>query len=187
MVDCSVKIWRPKWYRRTGWRLAAFGLVAGLGIGTWMNDWARRPSWPAAAASLPNSVSNVRPNLSSAEQFSRRPKVFGRCGSGSASDCVIDGDTFRYEGEKIRIADIDAPETAGARCQSEAVLGARATERLAELLSRDDFAFDVYPGRDRDQYGRLLRVVTRHGASIGETLVSEGLARRWQGRRRPWC
>ena len=41
--------------------------------------------------------------------------------------------------------------------------------------------------QDEDRYGRKLRVVVRDGWSLGETLVSEGLARRWTGRRLPWC
>src|SRR5687768_1103878 len=32
---------------------------------------------------------------------------FGFCGGGYNDNCVIDGDTFRYGGEKIRIADIN--------------------------------------------------------------------------------
>ena len=35
--------------------------------------------------------------------------------------------------------------------------------------------------------GRALRVVTRGGESIGGMLVAEGLARRWDGARHPWC
>ena len=30
-------------------------------------------------------------------------------------------------------------------------------------------------------------IVTRGGASVGDMLVGEGLARRWEGQRRPWC
>jgi endonuclease YncB( thermonuclease family) len=41
--------------------------------------------------------------------------------------------------------------------------------------------------RPHDRYGRRLAVVERGGASIGQMLVDEGLARRWEGRRRPWC
>ena len=41
--------------------------------------------------------------------------------------------------------------------------------------------------RDRDRYGRLLRIVTRDGNSLGMTLVAEGHARAWDGARRPWC
>ncbi|CAN5343435.1 hypothetical protein BH09PSE3_BH09PSE3_04780 [soil metagenome] len=41
--------------------------------------------------------------------------------------------------------------------------------------------------RDADRYGRKLRIVMRHGASIGEELVAEGLAREWDGARHSWC
>lgn len=98
---------------------------------------------------------------------------------------VIDGDTFRYGGEKIRIADIDTPEVQG-RCPYETALAARATDRLAALLAVGPFQLETV-GRDEDRYGRKLRVVTRGGRSIGDQLVSEGLARTWSGRREPWC
>lgn len=129
----------------------------------------------------------MRGGTFSPQRSSTRAVSFSKCGSATATDCVVDGDTFRYRGEKIRIADIDAPETRDAKCGSEAQLGARATIRLAHLLSQGEFDLVRFESRDRDQYGHLLRVVTRDGVSIGQTLVSEGLARRWEGRRRPWC
>jgi endonuclease YncB( thermonuclease family) len=99
---------------------------------------------------------------------------------------VIDGDTFRYRGEKIRIADIDTPETRGARCAAEAELGARATRRLDALLGEAPFELEPID-RDEDRYGRKLRIVTRGGESLGDVLVAEGLARPYAGGRRPWC
>ncbi|MBN9471077.1 MAG: thermonuclease family protein [Bosea sp.] len=111
---------------------------------------------------------------------------FRICGRG-AGDCVVDGDTFWYRAEKIRIADIDAPETEQAKCSSERALGDRAKHRLAELLSEAPFSLEGYGSRDRDRYGRLLRVVYQNGRSVGQILVAEGLARPWHGRRRPWC
>lgn len=99
---------------------------------------------------------------------------------------VIDGDTFHYRGEKIRIADIDTPEVRG-RCPYESELAARATARMEELLHAGPFELERIPGRDEDRYGRKLRVVTRHGRSLGDQLVAEGLARTWSGRREPWC
>ena len=98
---------------------------------------------------------------------------------------VIDGDTFDYGGERIRIADIDTPEVR-ARCPEEARLAAAARHRLRSLLAQGPFAL-IRSGRDEDRYGRKLRVVVRHGRSLGDTLVSEGLARTWSGRREPWC
>ncbi|GGD65116.1 thermonuclease family protein [Erythrobacter arachoides] len=101
--------------------------------------------------------------------------------------CVVDGDTFWLEGEKIRIADIDTPEVSQPQCEGEAELGRRATVRLAELLNAGAFELQSIGERDRDQYGRLLRVITRDGQSLGDQLVREGLARTWTGRRQPWC
>ena len=98
---------------------------------------------------------------------------------------IIDGDTFRYGGEKIRIADIDTPEIKG-RCDYETELAARATQRMDALLHEGPF--ELHPvERDEDRHGRKLRIVTRGGRSLGDQLVSEGLARTWTGRRQPWC
>lgn len=100
---------------------------------------------------------------------------------------VVDGDTFWLNGEKIRIADIDTPETHPPRCAYEAELGARATRRLEALLREAPFELAAIGGRDEDRYGRKLRIVTRGGRSLGDMLVAEGLARTWTGRREPWC
>ena len=98
----------------------------------------------------------------------------------------MDGDTFFMNGESIRVADIDAPETHPPRCTYEAKLGQRATHRLRELLSSEPFEVKSYE-RDTDRYGRKLRIVARDGESIGGMLVTEGLARPWIGKRAPWC
>lgn len=113
-------------------------------------------------------------------------RAFGFCHSGGGIDCVVDGDTFWMDGAKIRVADIDAPETHPSRCPEEARLGQAATRRLQALLNAGPVTL-VSPKRDTDRYGRALRIVTRGGKSLGEQLVREGLARRWSGRREPWC
>jgi micrococcal nuclease len=88
---------------------------------------------------------------------------------------VIDGDTFEYEGVRIRIADIDTPEMRG-RCDAEEALARRARRRLEALLREGPFELRRL-GRDEDRYGRKLRVVIRDGRSLGDRLVAEGLAR----------
>ena len=115
---------------------------------------------------------------------------FDFCRGRSRVSCVVDGDTFWYRGAKIRIADINAPEVSQPGCAREADLGHRATGRLLALLNSGPFTLapnDDGTGRDRDRYGRLLRTVTRDGASIGGELVYEGLAERWKGYRGNWC
>lgn len=114
------------------------------------------------------------------------PARFGLCHSGGGSNCVVDGDTFWFTGEKYRIADIDTPETHPARCAQEAALGEAATGRLRKWLNAGAFSLEN-AGRDVDQYDRKLRIVTRGGESVGSVLIAEGLARPWEGSRRPWC
>ena len=112
--------------------------------------------------------------------------LFTRCEGSGRVTCVVDGDTIWYRGTKIRIADINTPEISRPSCAHEADLGERATLRLTALLNAGGFTLER-DGRDEDRYGRKLRVVTRGGRSLGEVLVTEGLAERWQGRRSSWC
>lgn len=92
--------------------------------------------------------------------------------------CVHDGDTVWWQGEKIRIADIDAPELNGG-CETERRRARAARDRLAVLLNARAATIER-TGTDR--YGRTL---ARFGG-LGEQLVKEGLASRWPGRK-DWC
>jgi endonuclease YncB( thermonuclease family) len=112
---------------------------------------------------------------------------FKLCAGTRQPPCVIDGDTIRYGGVKIRLEDIDAPEIFSPRCPAEAALGQRATERLLELINAGPFRVVRRGARDEDRYGRKLRVIERDGRSLAATLVAEGLARPWDGARRSWC
>jgi micrococcal nuclease len=112
--------------------------------------------------------------------------AFVLCAGAPLPDCVIDGDTIRHRGIRIRLEDIDAPEIAGPKCASEAALGRQATERLLALINEGPFEV-VAGGRDEDRYGRKLRTIERDGRSLGDRLVAEGLARPWDGARRSWC
>jgi len=112
---------------------------------------------------------------------------FGFCHAGGGTNCVVDGDTIWMDGTKIRVADIDAPETHPPRCPHEAELGNRATDRLHELVNQGPFTAEPSGSRDGDRYGRKLRVLMRGSQSLGGILVQEGLARPWDGSRHPWC
>ncbi len=113
-------------------------------------------------------------------------EVFSFCGGSTRMNCVVDGDTFWFKGEKIRIADIDTPELSPPRCEAERIKGETAKARLLALLNAGNFSLAA-GWRDEDKYGRKLRTVTRSGQSLGITLVEEGLARRWDGARHGWC
>jgi micrococcal nuclease len=105
------------------------------------------------------------------------------CGGGRRIDCVVDGDTFWIDGEKVRVETIDAPEVKG-RCASETALAARATRRLAQLLSNRSIELSR---NGTDRYGRTLARVRTSGGDVGAVLVGEGLAQRWTGSKAEWC
>ncbi|MFO1238815.1 MAG: thermonuclease family protein [Sphingomonadaceae bacterium] len=137
---------------------------------------------PAPVSTTETTGDNVQP-IAMAESGT----VFGLCHIGGGTNCVVDGDTIWMDGVKIRVADIDAPETHPSRCPAEADLGNRATLRLQQLLNAGPVTLEQV-GRDEDRYGRKLRILVRQGRSLGDILVSEGLARPYQGGPRAgWC
>jgi endonuclease YncB( thermonuclease family) len=137
-----------------------------------------------AGAASRNHVVVLRENAAGAASGNG---TFTLCLQASQQNCVIDGDTIRYGGTKIRLEDIDTPETHEPRCASEAALGRRATRRLLELVNAGPFQLVRTGDRDEDRYGRKLRTITRGGRSVGAVLIAEGLARPWDGARRSWC
>ncbi|SES41150.1 thermonuclease family protein [Rhizobium sp. NFR03] len=112
--------------------------------------------------------------------------TFSLCAGPVRVNCVIDGDTFWFKGEKVRIADINVPEISEPECPEERRAGEAARDRLVTLLNAGPFSM-TSGWRDQDRYGRKLRNVVRSEKSLGETLVEEGLARRWDGSGFRWC
>jgi micrococcal nuclease len=102
---------------------------------------------------------------------------------------VIDGDTLEDMREDVtyRVVNIDTPETGPrARCDAERNLGNRATEMVRALVSGASQMEMRETGRI-DRYGRTIAFVLIDGRDLGETLIAEGVARPWRGRREPWC
>jgi len=102
---------------------------------------------------------------------------------------IIDGDTLEDMAADItyRIVNIDTPETGSrARCAAERELGNRAT-REARALVAAATQFEIRPTGRIDRYQRAIAFVVIDGRDLGETLIAEGLARPWRGRREPWC
>ncbi|MEW6576197.1 MAG: thermonuclease family protein [Pseudomonadota bacterium] len=165
--------------RRRPWRLALLAFVGSMvfaQLGIWQyREFAASPA-EAAAPAMPRTAGSGDSERAS----------FTFCHAGGGTNCVVDGDTIYYRGTKIRIADIDTPETHEPRCPQEAALGKQATQRMHALVNSGPFSLESID-RDEDRFGRKLRILTRGGQSLGGILVDEGLARWYQGGRRPWC
>jgi endonuclease YncB( thermonuclease family) len=140
----------------------------------------------ADLVTLSGLVIGVLASVAAAQQPDSASDAFSICGSGQRITCVVDGDTFWFRGEKIRIADIDTPELSPPRCQRERELGLAAKNRLLDILNSGPLSFKT-TARDEDRFGRKLRIVYRDRHSVGDMLVAKGLARKWQGSRRSWC
>lgn len=190
-----------------GWTGAAavigVALAVGLGAGWWLagddaSGWSTAPiEWnevqavPSArhdaddAAWMKRGLEEVAGGDAAGAGAAVRAS-FGLCHSGGGTNCVVDGDTIWIGGQNVRLADIDAPETHDPRCAAELALGNRATRRLHALVNSGAVTLTSIE-RDHDRYGRKLRIVAVGGASVGDTLVGEGLARWYAGGRRSWC
>ena len=117
---------------------------------------------------------------------------------------VIDGDTVAMPctvpgagcSERVRLYNIDAPETRGATCDAELELGLAAKARLRQLLTGPVVIERCEPrtGRCTDGFGRTLAALIGTAGDIGQQLIAEGLAEPWkagrkarEARKAKWC
>lgn len=154
-----------------------------------------KPAFPAPSPSAPVPPRSVpAPQSPEATVPAPRPETaalavhrasgtFAFCGRSGLTNCVADGNTFWVKGAKVRIAGIEAPQTEQAKCASERQKGFAAKVRLRDLLNAG--AFELGPAAA--QSGTEIRAVHRGGKSIGEQLVSEGLAHASNAGNQPWC
>jgi len=92
---------------------------------------------------------------------------------GAADVEVVDGDTLSLRnGEKIRILDLDTPETWKPHCDHELDVGMQAADRLRELLDVGEIRIER---NGRDRYGRTLAWVRVNGINVADILIGEGL------------
>ncbi|WP_345989683.1 thermonuclease family protein [Sulfurimonas sp. HSL1-2] len=109
---------------------------------------------------------------------------------------VYDGDTFRATikawpqliGERIgiRINGIDTPEMKG-KCQAEKLLAREAKQHTIALL-RDAKTVELR-NMKRGKYFRVVADVYADGKSVGQSLITSGLAVRYDGgtKTKDWC
>ncbi|MDQ0319858.1 endonuclease YncB(thermonuclease family) [Pararhizobium capsulatum DSM 1112] len=103
------------------------------------------------------------------------------------NDCIIDGGSFWFKGQKIGLADIAPPQMKKAKCDAERELGSRAKRRLRDILNTGDFKLVAVDGQGEAGDGRLTHVVLRDGTSVSSVLISEGLAHSRKDASKPWC
>ncbi|MDP2118293.1 MAG: hypothetical protein Q8K28_00160, partial [Hoeflea sp.] len=87
-----------------------------------MQNWLHHPASrtmafaAVCAITLGFDVTGVRSETRSPDSLTAE---FTICGERRRVSCVVDGDTFWFERQKIRIADIDAPELSPPQCAYE--------------------------------------------------------------------
>jgi endonuclease YncB( thermonuclease family) len=86
---------------------------------------------------------------------------------------IIDGDTIQIDGVRIRILEIDTPETYRPRCEAELVKGLEAKARLRQLIDSGQVSYEP---TDLDRYHRTLAYVYVNGSSVGQVLLQENYA-----------
>ncbi|MEM7301235.1 MAG: thermonuclease family protein [Pseudomonadota bacterium] len=138
-------------------------------------------AWAGTFAGNLNQFADLKPGKPSAYTHKA---TFPLCNGGLRYTCTVDGDTVWYKGEKFRLSGIDAPETFKPRCREERRLGERAKRRLASILSNNAWSIER---QGIDRYGRTLARFRIGNKTVGDMLVKERLAKRWQGRKARWC
>ena len=105
----------------------------------------------------------------------------------SSSPYVIDGDTLAFGRERVRIANLDAPDVGShAHCALEQRRGERA-RAFARSILRQAASVDVVDRQGFDRYGRALALVRVDGQDFGRLMIAAGHGRPWRGRSSNWC
>jgi endonuclease YncB( thermonuclease family) len=104
-----------------------------------------------------------------------------------SSITVVDGDTIIIDGTTWRLMGYDTPETDGAKCEGERRLGLLARQRLSVFIDAST-AMTITGNGEKDAYQRRLGRLSINGRDVGAILISELLARPYNGSyRKGWC
>jgi endonuclease YncB( thermonuclease family) len=109
--------------------------------------------------------------------------VFGFAAvANAASVSAADGDSFRMDGQRYRLQDIDAPElhqTCKDAAGREWSCGRQARDELRKLLNQGALNCQRVT---RDRFGRFVATCNVAGRDVGETMVRNGWATAYKGR-----
>ena len=110
---------------------------------------------------------------------------FTQCYAAQGPNCVVDGDTISMSRETVQIAGLDTPQIEGSRCEAERKAGIAAAVGLAEQLNRGPVTLG---GPFRDAGGRTVRKVLVKGQEVRDTMIEQGLGRRYDAEStKGWC
>jgi endonuclease YncB( thermonuclease family) len=101
--------------------------------------------------------------------------------------CIVDGDTIWQNGVKMRLLEIDTPETFEPQCDREKQLGEKAKLRLQALMSNGYRLADSGTKDRTSDHRNLVHVILPNGQDVGKVLVKEGLAQPWPNKGNRWC
>jgi endonuclease YncB( thermonuclease family) len=109
-----------------------------------------------------------------------------------------DGDSGRIDGERFRLANVDAPETGnvgargGAECEAERRLGFEAKQFMVETTR--NAVVSVTSRGEPDRYGRIVVSISVIGRDLAELGIEAGHLRPWPhlndrplGPKPDWC
>lgn len=126
--------------------------------------------------SVSTFVSGVGSINSSLQNFYEVSGVVTNVVDGDTLDIsVISGNSYITSGSNIRIrlADVDCPETRGPKsCQA----GKDASEFTKEILSNQVVWLDLDNKTGKDQYGRWIAVIYINGVNFNKELLIKGYA-----------
>jgi endonuclease YncB( thermonuclease family) len=101
---------------------------------------------------------------------------------------VVDGDTIDIDGQPYRLVGYNTPDPGpSAKCAAERELAARTVRRLRQIVAGGNLRLQRVScgcpagteGTDRCNHGRLCAVLTAGDRDVGQILIGEGLARRY--------
>jgi endonuclease YncB( thermonuclease family) len=174
---------RRRHLQRAGFAACVVLVAAGL----WQASTYFQPSRPTIRIDSMFTSAHTRSVVSGYDSYTGvTARPMPPCEGGAHRNCVVDGDTIWINGAKIRLANVDAPET-DARCANEERLAGEARRTLSRLVSGQPI---VIHAQGRDRQGRLLARLSTPRGDVGERLIGWEIAVPWQrnsAAANPWC
>lgn len=104
---------------------------------------------------------------------------------------VIDGDTIEVCNEsgpeRIRIANLDAPESYRPACAKEKLAGIEAKQAATRFFVRPSVDLDIHR-HSTDRYGRTVADVSVNGEDFRQYMIEYGYGVQWRfNKKHNWC